>query len=82
MAPKLELDDLVLVDCSQTKPLPPCIFILDDGIGLVAKQIEIIPNSTPVCLQVSSENPYYHRYQRAIDEVTIIGRVIWFGRRL
>ena len=24
----------------------------------------------------------YHRYQRAIDEVTIIGRVIWFGRRL
>jgi len=82
MAPKLEHDDLVLVDCSQTKPSPPGIFILDDGIGLVAKQIEIIPNSTPVCLQVSSENPSYHRYQRAIDEVTIIGRVIWFGRRL
>ena len=82
MAPKLEHDDLVLVDYSQTKPSPPGIFILDDGIGLVAKQIEIIPNSTPVCLQVSSENLSYHRYQRAIDEVTIIGRVIWFGRRL
>ena len=82
MAPKLEHDDLVLVDCSQTKPSPPGIFILDDGIGLVAKQIEIIPSSTPVCLQVSSENPSYHSYQRTIDEVTIIGRVIWFGRRL
>jgi hypothetical protein len=30
----------------QTRPSPPGIFILDDGVGLVAKRIEIIPSTT------------------------------------
>ncbi len=82
MAPKLEHDDLVMVDCSQQTPSPPGIFILYDGVGLVAKQIEIIPNSVPQKLLIRSENPAYRVYQRRIDEIQIIGRVIWFGRRL
>ena len=44
MVPLLEHDDTVMLDCSQTRPSPPGIFILDDGVGLVAKRIEIIPN--------------------------------------
>jgi len=82
MAPKLEHDDLVMVDCSQQTPSPPGIFILYDGVGLVAKQIEIIPNSVPQKLLIRPENPAYRVYQRRIDEIQIIGRVIWFGRRL
>jgi phage repressor protein C with HTH and peptisase S24 domain len=42
MVPLLEHDDTVMLDCSQTRPSPPGIFILDDGVGLVAKRIEII----------------------------------------
>ena len=66
----------------QTRPSPPGIFILDDGVGLVAKRIEIIPNTTPQMLRISSENSAYSSYQRRIDEVHIIGRVVWFARRL
>ena len=77
-----EHDDTVMLDCSQTRPSPPGIFILDDGVGLVAKRIEIIPNTTPQMLRISSENSAYSSYQRRIDEVHIIGRVIWFARRL
>jgi len=82
MAPKLEHDDLVMLDSSQTSPSPPGIFILYDGVGLVAKQIELIPNTDPQMLQIRSENPAYRTYQRRIDEVHIIGRVVWFGRRI
>ena len=82
MVPLLEHDDTVMLDCSQTRPSPPGIFILDDGVGLVAKRIEIIPNTTPQMLRISSENSAYSSYQRRIDEVHIIGRVIWFARRL
>ena len=82
MVPLLEHDDTVMLDCSQTRPSPPGIFILDDGVGLVAKRIEIIPSTTPQMLRISSENSAYSSYQRRIDEVHIIGRVVWFVRRL
>ena len=82
MVPLLEHDDTVMLDCSQTRPSPPGIFILGDGVGLVAKRIEIIPSTTPQMLRISSENSAYSSYQRRIDEVHIIGRVVWFARRL
>ena len=73
---------IAAIDCSQTRPSPPGIFILDDGVGLVAKRIEIIPSTTPQMLRISLENSAYSSYQRRIDEVHIIGRVVWFAHRL
>jgi phage repressor protein C with HTH and peptisase S24 domain len=37
---------------------------------------------TPQMPRISSENSAYSSYQRRIDEVHIIGRVVWFARRL
>ena len=82
MVPLLEHDDTVMLDYSQTRPSPPGIFILDDGVGLVAKRIEIIPSSKTQILRISSQNPANSIYQRRIDEEHIIGRVVWFARRL
>ena len=79
IVPLLEHDDTVMLDCSQTRPSPPGIFILDDG---VAKYIEINPSTTRLMLRISSENSSYTSYQRRIDGVHIIGRVVWFERRL
>ena len=55
MVPLLEYDDTVMPDCSQTSPSPPGIFILDDGVGLVTRRIEIIPSTTPQMLRISSK---------------------------
>ena len=82
MVPLLEHDDTVMLDCSQIHPSPPGIFILDDGVGLVAKRIEIIPSTTPQMLRISSENSAYSNYLRRIVEVHIIRRVVWFAHRL
>jgi len=78
----LEHDGTVMLDCSQTRLAPSGIFILNDGVGLVAKRIEIIPNTTPQILRISSENLAYSSYQRRIGEVHIIRHVVWFARRL
>ena len=82
MAPRLLHGDIVMIDTSQRTASPPGIFILHDGLGLVIKQIEPIPNTAPVTLRIFSENPAYSAYDRSIEEVHIIGRVVWFARTI
>ena len=82
MAPTLEHGDMVMVDTNRTSPSPPGIFVLDDGVGLVAKRVDAVPNSFPQQLRLSSDNSAYSNYQRRIDEVRILGRVVWFARSL
>ena len=73
---------IAAINCSQTHPSPPGILILNDGVGIVAKRIEIISSTTPQMLRISSDNSAFSGYQRRIDEVHIIGRMIWFAGRL
>lgn len=80
MEPLLQGGDKVLVDLSRTIPSPPGIFVLHDGFGLVAKQLERLPNTDSISIR--SANPRYSAYERAAEEITIIGRVIWFARRM
>ncbi|MCR9177994.1 MAG: S24 family peptidase [Alphaproteobacteria bacterium] len=82
MEPVLESGDKVLIDTSRVAPTPPGIFVLHDGLGLVAKQVEFIPNTDPAGLVIKSANPRYQDYERTVDEVNIVGRVIWFARRV
>lgn len=82
MAPTLEHGDMVMMDTNRMVPSPPGIFILDDGVGLVAKRVDAVPNTRPQMLRMSSDNPAYSNYQRGIDEVRILGRVVWFARSL
>jgi phage repressor protein C with HTH and peptisase S24 domain len=80
MEPVLMSGDKVLIDLSRTVPSPPGIFVLHDGMGLLAKQLERLPNTER--LSIRSANPRYDSYERPAEEVTIIGRVVWFARRL
>jgi phage repressor protein C with HTH and peptisase S24 domain len=82
MEPLLSSGDRVLIDTSQRMPVPPGIFAIWDGMGLVAKRIEHEPNSDPAMVMIKSVNPEYQTYQRMAEEVHIIGRVVWTSRRL
>jgi len=73
---------IAAINCSQTHPSPSGIFILDNGVGLVAERIEIIPSTTPQMLRISVENLAFSSYQGRIDEVHIIGHVVCFAGRL
>lgn len=82
MEPVLYAGDQVLINVARRTPSPPGIFVVHDGFGLVAEQLELTPNSDPPEITLTSANRRYPPYRRHIDEITIIGRVVWFGRRL
>ena len=82
MMPTLHNDDIVLIDVGRRSPTPPGIFVLHDGMGLVAKRLEHIPNSDPPAVRVISDNPLYPAYERTADEIRIIGRIRWFAREI
>ena len=49
MTPTLADGDLVMIDTARKLPSPPGIFILDDGVGLVAKRVDTVPNTARPC---------------------------------
>ena len=82
MMPTRQDRDIVLVDTSRRSPTPPGIFVLHDGMGLVAKRLEHIPNSDPPRVRIISDNAHYSPYEGLADEVNIIGRIRWFAREM
>ncbi|WP_223162582.1 S24 family peptidase [Ruegeria intermedia] len=71
-----------MTDMARRTPNPPGIFVLDDGMGLVAKRLEHIPNSDPPAVRVISDNPVYSPYERTADEIHTVGRIRWFAREI
>lgn len=82
MSPTLESGDRVLVDMADRRIGIPGIFVLWDGDGTVAKRLELVPNSKPQKLMRISDNPHHGRYEVLAEETNIIGRIVWFARRL
>jgi len=80
MMPTLNDGDTILVDMGRKSPYPPGLFVLHDGMGLMAKRIEHIPSSEPPRISVTSDNPNYSPYECLLDEVNIVGRIRWYGR--
>ncbi len=82
MEPLLSSGDRILIDVSRQVPVLPGIFVIWDGMGLVAKRIEHVPHSDRPRLALKSLNPAYDSYERPAEEVRVVGRVVWVSRRL
>lgn len=80
MEPKLMPGDRILVNHADTNPSPPGIFALWDGYGLVVKKVQRVHGTDRLLL--ISENTTYPPYEVLMDEITIVGRVRWCGRRM
>ena len=72
----LDCDDRILIDVSRQVPVPPGIFVIWDGMGLVTKRIEHVPHSEPPRVVIKSANPEYDSYERLVDEIRIVGRAV------
>jgi phage repressor protein C with HTH and peptisase S24 domain len=82
MEPLLHSGDRVLVDTSQCLPVPPGIFVIWNGMGILAKRVEDIPHSGPTKLVIKSVNSKSRTYRRQAEEAQISGPIIQSGRRL
>lgn len=75
MEPDFPAGDRVLVDVSHRVPSPPGVYVLWDGYGLVLKRLELIIGGSKM-VRISSINPAYAPYERALDEIEVNGRVV------
>lgn len=82
MAGTLDPGEKVIVDTTKTAPSPPGIFVIHDGIALVAKRLEYIEGSEPPRVRVKSDNPVYSPYERTLEEIHIAGRIMGRWQRL
>ena len=53
-----------MIDVSRQVPVPPGIFVIWDGMGLVTKRIGHVPHSEPPRVVIKSANPEYDSYER------------------
>lgn len=82
MEPDFRGGDQILVDTRRKQLSQPAAFCIWDGEGHVIKYIEKVPDTEPEMIRLISSNSLYEPQTRLRDEVNIIGRVVWFGRRV
>lgn len=82
MEPDIRSGDWCVVDRRHRVPSPDGIYALWDGISIVFKSLQLIPNSNPIKIKIISNNTTYKAYDRLLDEVAIIGRVVSIIRKL
>ena len=82
MEPLLSSGDRILFDASLKVPVPPGIFVIWNGMGLVAKRIEHVPHSDPPRVVLKSLNPEYDSYGPLAEEICAVGRAVWVSRKL
>lgn len=82
MSPTLHSGDQVLVNKADRNPARGGIFAIFDSNTLVVKRIEKIPASDPVMLRLISDNQHHSTYDVIADDTNIIGRVVWYARRI
>ncbi len=80
MSPTLIAGDSVLIDSSLKTPSPPGLFLLFDGLALIIKRLESVPQSSARKVKVISDNDRYAPYEASIDESNVVGCVVWFSR--
>ena len=82
MEPILHSGDFIIINRRKRNPMMPGIFALREPDGLVVKWVQREAGSSPLRLKVTSEIPRFDPYFVLADEVDIIGRVVWFSRKL
>lgn len=82
MEPTLRSTDRVMVDTGDTNPARPGVFLVWDSGAAVVKRVELIPATEPAQFRLSSDNPHHGEYEVRADMVNVVGRVVWFARRL
>jgi len=82
MEPDFRGGDQILVDTRRKSLAQPGAFCLWDGDGHVIKFLEKVPDSEPPRVRLISANGLYEPHERLLDEINLIGRVVWFGRRV
>lgn len=81
MSPDFQNGDQILIDKRDRNPRQPGPFVLWDEDGYVVKLVERVPQRRG-WYRVFSANSRYSAYEIEEAQTTILGRPVWFARRL
>jgi len=81
MKPDFWHGDQILVDKRDRDPVQPGPFAIWDGDAYVVKLVERVPGRRG-WYRIFSANDRYSPYEVPEDEAQIMGRTVWFARRL
>lgn len=80
MVPTLHDDDIVMIDLSKRDLSFDGLFVLrDNGDGLLIKRVGRASQRGYVMM--IPDNKAYPPVERRMDEIDVIGRVIWMGKK-
>lgn len=82
MEPTVKEGDLLLIDHRQNQVIEDAIYVLRMDDHLIAKRLQRALDGT---IYIRSDNPVYKELTVTKDNLAdlhVIGRVIWFGRRI
>ena len=77
MEPEMREGDRLVVDTARRVPAAGELFVLWDGDGLVVKRVEPAREPGPPKLRLLSANPDYPPYTRLVDDIHVVGKVLW-----
>lgn len=81
MEPDFHHGDQILIDKRDRNPVQPGAFALWDGDGYVIKLVERVPQKRG-WYRIFSANDRFSAYEVEECETVIMGRPVWFARRL
>lgn len=81
MEPLVGEGDRLIVDVSRRVPATGELAVLWDGLGLVVKRVEAVAGSDPAALRLISVNPVYVPYAIPVQDVHMVGRIVWMLRK-
>lgn len=82
MEPTLRPGDRVMVDHGDRNVARPGVYALWDSNATVVKRVEKVPASDPAEVVLISDNKNHNEYRVFAELVNVIGRVVWFARRM
>lgn len=82
MEPTLHSGDRILVDHSDQNPGKDGIYVTWNGQATVVKRLEAVPYSDPPQVVLISDNKNHNAYTVLAELVKVVGRVVWYARRL
>lgn len=80
--PEIRAGDRLIVDRRHRVPSPEGFYALWDGLSVIVKALQVVPNSSPKRVRVISVNPLFEPYEVPVEDVHIIGKITHIIKRL
>ncbi|MBF0462720.1 MAG: helix-turn-helix transcriptional regulator [Magnetococcales bacterium] len=79
MEPAIGDGDLLLLDMRELRTLDPSIYVVRMDQSLVAKRLQQLTDGR---IRIQSDNPLYSAECVHPNEIHILGRIVWIGRKV